>query len=435
MEELVLRDVSLYNAKTYLSSNFITPSAYSNINKQLSNYDQVQHTQTSAPTIDINAINMLANSGLLVATFIVNQLSKGIQVVQRNNVRQTFIPERHGFKDQLVIRNVYVINKHNGPELDKYFHQEDKSVDNEFNLIRDQYIEFKKHNNHDNMFVIIDAIVPSQALEENHSLYVANRDIVISIESLDIAPPHPFNTAESAKEWSEKMLNEQSGYGVLIDIVDSTGSCGNKYMHVGNIINTIVPRKNNAMADGIYVYKTWTNEYNKRRTNINTYLLNECDKAGLFNSYADAVAGSDKQTQREKELEDRKHENNTLKSQLENVRLHTESELQKLRLDAEREKAEYSKQEYAYKQHATMLNDRLMQMEHGMKRDQEKWDREKLDLQRSLEREKNHYGKESLQRSDHYEERSHIRKDTSEVFKFLPVLATAALGIWAYSTK
>ena len=218
----MLRDLVSTSAKVFLSVDFISLTNYTHLNQTLCNYDKVMQSPTSAPVIDLNCILTLIHSKMLVSTFIFNQYSQDINVVLRNGVRQTIPPVDYHFSNQVIIRNVYVVDKYNGPQLDKFFYETKQEATHhpEFNIIRDQYLEFKKSHPNDHMIIVIDAVLDGQLIDQYRSIYVHNRDLVISIEPIDIAPHHPFDSFESSKEYAEKLLENKEGYGVVIDIVD-----------------------------------------------------------------------------------------------------------------------------------------------------------------------------------------------------------------------
>jgi hypothetical protein len=374
---------------------------------------------------------------MLSATFIFNQYNKDISVVLRNGVRQNIPPINNHFSNQVIIRTVYTIHKDNGPLLDKFFYTTDQTnINEEFNIIRDQYIEFKKNNPNEHMVIVIDAVVDGNIIDQHHSLYIHNRDIVVSNEPIDITPHHPFDTLESSKEYAELLLENKTGYGIVIEIIDNDQTIGTRYINTGKHIHAITPKKDLAKPNGVYVFKTFTNALNERKTTTAYFNMSEAvDKLGLYATYAAAEIGSDIQTQRSKELEDRKHENQILKTQIEDAKLKNESLTNAIRMETERVKMEYTKQEYELKQELNNMQQRMQAQDYARKAEEDKWERERLDLQRALEREKNSYNREDLRRNDYYEERSHYRKDTSEMFKFIPILLTAAVGVWAYVNK
>lgn len=367
---------------------------------------------------------------MLSATFIFNQYSKDISVVLRNGVRQSIPPINNHFSNQVIIRTVYTIHKDNGPLLDKFFYTTDQvNINEEFNIIKDQYIEFKKNNPNEHMVIVIDAVVDGNVIDQHHNLYIHNRDLVVSKESVDVAPHHPFDTLESSKEYAELLLENRTGYGVVIDIIDNDQTIGIRYINTGKHIHPITPRKDLSKPNGVYVFKTFTNEHNERKTTTAYFTITEAvDKLGLYTTYAAAESGSDIQLQRSKELEDRKHENQLLKSRIEDDKLKSESLVNSMRM-------EYAKQEHLLKQQVNVMTQQFQQQEHQRKNDENRWERERAEMQRSLERDKNRYSHDDLRRNDYYEERSHYRKDTSEMFKFIPVLLTAAVGVWAYVNK
>lgn len=433
----MLRDLISYNAKTYISFNFITLTGYTHVNKNLCNFDKISSSISSAPTIDLNSIIHLVNSRMLSATFIFNQYSKDISIVLRNGVRQTIPPINNHFSNQVIIRTVYTLHKDNGPLLDKFFYSTDQvNINEEFNIIRDQYIEFKKNNPNEHMVIVIDAVVDGNVIDQHRNLYIHNRDLVVSIETVDIAPHHPFDTLESSKEYAELLLENRNGYGIVIEIIDNDQTIGIRYMHTGKQIHAITPKKDLSKPNGVYVFKTFTNEFNERKTTTAYFNIVEAiEKIGLYATYAAAEAGSDIQTQRSKELEDRKHENQLLRAQLEDNKLKNETLMANMKMESERVKMEYTKQEFAFKQQLNEMSQRVQEQEHLRKQNEDRWERERVELQRDLEREKNVYNREGMRRNDYYEERSHHRKDTSEMFKFVPVLLTAAVGVWAYVNK
>jgi len=98
-------------------------------------------------------------------------------------------------------------------------------------------------------------------------------------------------------------------------------------------------------------------------------------------------------------------------------------------------KLQQTEQEVKFKERINQLDRDLKESEHLRKKDQEKWDLEKLDMQRRLEHDRDRYAYRDMERKDYYDHRSHYRKDVSEGIKMWPVVLTAAVGVFAYLTK
>jgi len=276
---------------------------------------------------------------------------------------------------------------------------------------------------------MIDAVVDGTLLEEHRSLYVHNRDMVLSIEAVDVAPHHPFDALESSKERNEQLLKDHIGAGVVVEFIDNSGGTQERYFHVGKQIYSVRSRRDPTRADGIYVFKTYVDAGGQRHTLSNYYELNKAEEElGLYTSFEMAVSGGDIKTLREQELEKRKHENRLLQTELEQLKSHSEQELLAIKLDNTR-------QEVNFKERVNQLDQSLKESEHARKMAQERWDLEKLDMQRRLEYDRNRYANQDMERKDYYENRSHVRKDFTEGLKLWPVLLTAAVGAIAYVTK
>jgi len=428
----MLRDLVSVSAHMAVAVSHITLSNWSPSNDILLQSQQYIKPPPNSPSVNVFDVKQLAENNMVMGQYIFNQTSKTISAVFRSGMRQIIKPIDSDYSGNLILRNVYIIHQHNTPALDKFYYNslKDTHQDNqELKLITDQYIEFRQTSRPDHMCIIIDAIIPESVIEEHVSIYVHNRDLVISLEDADIAPAHPFDALENSKERNEQLLQNQSGVGVIVELIDNINTTSDRFFHLGKQIYSIRPVKDNTRKDGVYVFKTYTDCQHQRHTTSTHYTLEEAEKEiGLYASYELAVAGGDIKSLREEELELRKHDNNLLKVELDKSKSLNEQLMLKLKL-------QQTEQEVKFKERINQLDRDLKESEHLRKKDQEKWDLEKLDMQRRLEHDRDRYAYRDMERKDYYDHRSHYRKDVSEGIKMWPVVLTAAVGVFAYLTK
>lgn len=406
------------------------------------------NTTSGGPALDVNVLYSLIGSGLQLFTSVYNMTGSEIVAVSRNGVRNIHKPILGQYKGMVIVRNVHVVLDVNSPKLDKYYHSRELPEHNEheFRNIRDAYMAARNgptacfnSNDPKHVYIISDAIIQEDLLDKQTSVYVNNRDIVLSTADVDMAPNHPFDDLETSIEAAERILNKQIGSGMLYDIVDNNQRYGDRFAVFGKSTARIPCRVDPTRSDGVYVYQA-SMDSGDRKIVAAVYSLDEAEeKLGLYRTEQDAISGGDARLLRERELEDLRHSNKVLQNELQATAMEREQSL----LDF---KSEHTRQEVVYKERISELERNQQILNHRLQASKDEWELERAAFQRRLEAQgfamksesmhrEDYFDEREYRRKDYYDSRSHHRKDISEEIKFWPTaltaVASAAVGAFA----
>jgi hypothetical protein len=233
-------------------------------------------------------------------------------------------------------------------------------------------------------------------------IYLEEVDLVVSLLSQEKTPAHPYSK-EGIHQTACGGLDAFGGgqFGYAIEIVDTLGKIGDRYLNIGGRIHRIPTQVNPTRLDGIYIrWNQWVeNEYALAKEHSERYDPEEADERfQLYRGYAEAVRAGDRETVRKEELAELEHETAKMK--------HAHSI----------EKAQYETKNLEMEQ-------RIKELLHQMEM------REK-DRAEKLSQLKHEHEVAQGRIRDYYESRSLDRKDSSEVIKILPTLAVGLGAIF-----
>lgn len=239
--------------------------------------------------------------------------------------------------------------------------------------------------------------VPAHQLKlvRTSEFYLADADIVISMKD-DIGEgiTHPYSEAGTMLRVS-KELNNSSGSeasaGLNYLVVDNSGVVDKLYLRVGTKIYPIKSQRHFDKGEGVYIRDSVTGE---------THWLSFDENLaewGLFRTHSEASELGDKL------LEDiLKREYTERELSLQQQLLASRSDFEHLKMETKKREMELAQRYDAYKREVE-LNDLLR---------------------------KNKEAERKAARDDYYEERSAVRKDSTEALKSIPVLLAGIGGVF-----
>lgn len=356
----------------------------------MSGPDQITTTNTAYPyrgDINVRQVNMTESKALYAPVeyrqSYINKTHVPIVIVWRSGLKTT-IPAENALNDNSAF--TIEVEMSFGVDVKKDVQRVLSAVD-EKGTVELRKIKEAFANNVEGRWgrtrVLLDYSITIPEIKKlGGSIYYEELDIVISLNGLDDAPPHPYS--EEGK--SMQLINvgdiKDIGFSYNIDVIDNLGIFGTRYININNKVYKVTPKKDMQKRDGIYVASNAPVD-NAIEINAKSSEYHAFDKAaelGLFRSIDEAMALGDMESARKKEL------------------LNLEHSLQ------------VSKREYQELQNRFDIEvaekDRLLkEAEHQLK---------EADIQ--------------LQKTkDHYENKSFQRKDSSETLKFVPGVI-AAIG-------
>ena len=270
-------------------------------------------------------------------------------------------------------------------------------------------------------FSIYYTISKEQIQTSGGSLYFNNLDIVISTMQGDRVPRHPLSMDGIRDELvgREETINTVGSFGYAIQIIDNAEQIDKRYINVNNEVFVITPTKDPLRLDGAYIARTspiGSNGVTPEPT-AKHYKPEEIDESlRLYRTAEEARMLGDISAEYQREHDLRKRELDNAKTTFATEKLVAEKELETQkrifetkRLEEEDQRrireSEYKRQESHQTERLSRLKEEIAALEH----------------RRSME---------AINRKDHYEERSYVRKDSSEMIKWLPGLVGAGVALF-----
>lgn len=258
---------------------------------------------------------------------------------------------------------------------------------------------------HGGTLITVDYPITIEELKKyGGALYYSEIDQVIALGSGDNVPLHPYSE-KGRSMYSEDVHGSRTvGFIYNLEIIDNSGRLGIRYVNINGNIFPLKPIADYGRRDGVYVRtQGHLDEYgNPSSTMRRVSFETAAQDLGVFNSYEDAQTLGDPERTRATELAEHQRETQRLKNEL--SRHQHDRELEKLQRDEERQKHEDERAR--------------QQAEFARMREETSY---ALDLRR-------------IETKDRYEERSYIRKDSTEVIKSLPGMIVG-LGAIAMAVK
>lgn len=243
------------------------------------------------------------------------------------------------------------------------------------------------------------------------SVYYHDVDYVVSLEPIGAPIYHPhseqgrnlqlaYTTSLASEEFNEHHKGD-IGFGYAIIMVDNRRVHGPRYINISNQVYRITPTQDLSKRDGIFIVSNHSMSSKGGNAAFETRWYdfeNAEETLGLFRTPDEAAHGGDK----------------TLAAKDSLVRAQAEVE----RLKAERQRVDELNALEKAKYEAEMR-------ERDVRLEQE---REAVARERSEREHEEAVRRQQLK--DHYEERSYVRKDTSEGLKFLPTLMVGMAALF-----
>lgn len=229
-------------------------------------------------------------------------------------------------------------------------------------------------------------------------IYVTDLDLVLSVHNhpLDTWKAlHPYSTASTRFQLLEADVdvNTVDSFGYSLRIVSNDGSVGDKYINIAGKLYRIPSVKCQSLQDGIHLCSSGaiTNATRLTYPETHHYTLDEGkEQLLIFDTPDEAASLGDTVKQRDQEINDLKHRQKILEQE------HAQE------LATEKYKLEERKRE---------LEREHMEREENFRQ---------LEHERQLR---------SIRDKEYFESRSAIRKDSSELVKFMPTILTAVIGL------
>lgn len=244
-------------------------------------------------------------------------------------------------------------------------------------------------------------VTPLTMNDNGGTLYLVEKDIILSTRR-DNIPLHPFcYEAMTRQPKGTRTLGEN---GLAVEIIDNREMIGPRYMRLLGKVVRIDTVKNALRRDGVYLkYRGFMDDAQGPVQDIIDYIPPEAmpEAKWLYRTYAEARTAPEHEVELSYELK------------------HLDLQGKKTQAEANNRKAEQEKENLELAQRNIRLQQQLEDEERRTKHFEN-------ELSRRYAREDHETKIEQLRTKDLYEERSTIRKDSSEMWKFIPTVLMGA---------
>jgi hypothetical protein len=348
-------------------------------------------------------------------TVYINQLTRSV-VMQLRSGWQMEIPVAGphtrtgvgGGNKEFIVRMEYCVVRAMFNQAYAFF---DRVSDNDFGevvALRDAFMKrYHEGNNSSNQEIkfIVEHFFTEEDLEENGGAFYHNAlDTLFTFPDATAKGSHPFSRAGIEEEMMErsKAVAPDKQFVFSVEIIDSLGKYGDRYISISNRIFKLTAQKDKNKPDGVYIVSSTPaiGTISSENLVVCRYDFEDAEKAvGVYRTFEEAQTYGDPSLARKKEITDLEHGIQLAKHQAELAK----SSQSMAKLEAERTLMERD------------LKIKELQYERDIRQ------REMDDLRA---RQEHLIEINRMEMKERYEQRTYVRKDTSEMLKYLPVVLT-----------
>lgn len=334
----------------------------------------------------------------------INNLCAPVTIGWRSGFKFSLPPEPSMTSRNLIIRVEIIVSRIVKNDIQRVLSAVDENSTSELKAMREAFNLQLQENTYGGANIVLDYPISMDILKEyGKTVYLNDLDCVISLESLENTPHHPYSVEGQKQRILENsnLITDQNSFGYSVEIIDNSGRYGDRYLNIGNKVFRVSPRKDTTKQDGVYVLSNNSveNEYSSNEMTVRHYPYSVAeDLVGLYRTADEAMSFGDISLTRKQTL-----------LTLEHDLLLNKSELQKAKHSYETEALE--------KQREIELR----------KADREEYSRNLEDMRKRSERD---LELERLRLKDHYEKKSYERKEAAEIIKYVPAIITGAIAIF-----
>lgn len=353
-----------------------------------------------------------------IKTSFVNGLNIPITLVLRNGIKYTIPPLINCKHKEFIIEYEYEFQDNVIIDANNLLN-DSSSESHKLKAITDNPEPTRVHGFKKNVFFY--SFTKEDINLKGGNLYIYNLDMVVSLWSKnDSVSPHPFSETGLRNLFLEQTeeVNTYSSFGYSIRIIDNDNVFGTKYININNKVYQVNAVKDDIYRSGVYLISsgsvTGENICSIPVTNI--YSFEDAEKElGLFNSYIEAQTLGNVLETKKKELDNYALEIKEKEAAIKKNRLEMDAEY-----EAKKRQLEFTRLEEEEKRKLKEIN---------LKREESRIAEKQALLKEKLAEVEHERTLASLNRKDHYEEKSYARKDSSEAIKFVPLVLGGLIAI------
>lgn len=335
----------------------------------------------------------------------INKSYRDISIAMRSGFSFTIPASEDRFGEKFIIRMELSLSPWVRIDVEKLLSQIREDSNAELAAMKQSIEVQSSRSRHGGTIITVDYPVTLEELKKyGGAIYYSEIDQVVSIGTTDDVPLHPYSE-KGRSMFSEDLHGSRSvGFIYNLEIIDNSGRQGIRYVNINGSVYPLKPNQDYGRRDGIYVLTSGhLDEYdNPSSSQRRVGFDHAAQELGVFNSYEDAEALGDIERSRERDQAAHQATVQQLKNDLDLQKY--ERDMEKIR--REEEQAENDRERAKQAAELTRLRDEASYV---------------LDMRR-------------IESKDRFEERSYVRKDSSEVLKALPSMIVG-LGAIAMAVK
>ena len=356
--------------------------------------------------------------GITATRTYINNTGVDITVAERNGIKQTVESNITSNEKEFIAKTTYNISQDSYKNLSVLFTTVHDTDTTDLSVFKKAFIASNENapivGNSATIISTESSVTLDELIKAGSNLYLVEADVLVSTGTIKTAGSHPFSdTSLFNTSLDNILLENKSSFALQIDIVDNDKVVGNRFIKILNEVRTIIPCKCTRRTNGVFVVTRESGHVDAptRELHTHTFSLDSLESVGLYKTKEEALTGGDIRLGKAEDLAKLEHDNLMLKKEL---------QLEKTRIDATISENKIAMEKFETElRRESLIRDR----EHKIELDRMALDKAVND---------NRLDSNRQQTKDHYEDRSHQRKDSSEVIKYLPA-AVIGIGGLAYA--
>lgn len=374
-------------------------------------------------------------SDFTVTQSFLNKTENIVIVNYRSGISVPIYPEKtvHESEKSFIIKSHYCFNNnHRIIDTIKFLSKQkeiNKTLSEDANILYQVLSDYYDGNRNISFAnVCISRNIPQRMLSNNKRSYINVCDLLLEYGPHNPSVYHPYCNEAIAIEAYSKIINDYSPTGVFIDIIDNEDMVGTRYTYMNNEVVKVNARKDSNKESGVYITRVTKHDDFPQVVEKYHSFNSNLEELGLFKNQEEAMTGGNPELLLNKENFESKKELERLKNEHRKKELDYQKETNEIKLEMQRKDADHKsdlmKMDQDHASFKKKTSEEIIELEHRL----EKEKKESIKLKEELDAKSSH-------RKDYYEERSYNRKDSSEVLKYIPLLAMGVAGIFVAFNK
>ena len=325
----------------------------------------------------------------------INNLKCPVIIGLRSGLNFT-LPQRFELTSDLLVFRTEITIFHNAmDDIQRVLSTVNEKSTKELKLLKEAFSHQlgKKHLNNSAVLMIDHTLSYAELEALGGTIYYEQLDLIVSLNHISNAPVHPYSQ-EGILDRLNKETETIDGFNLTIEIVDNQNKFGPRYINIGSKTYKIKTIKNSERLDGVYVVgnNNITNDNMLDIIESKFFPMEDAETVlGLARTYEEANNLINNIVDQRKQYISELEYNETMqKIEAQNTR-HTQELIE---LERQKEVQVLTREREKHSEELKQI-------------------REKFDHELKMSRE---------QVKDHFENRSYVRKDESEMLKMLPAV-------------